>query len=171
MALSLAPGLFKAHYNLALALSKQKKTEEAVKEYYESMRLAPGSVDADTLVNLANELGRQGNFDRAIEVYKKALAIQPDNINAHRNLGLAYALAGKTDEAIAEFRLVLKARPNDVETWCNLGISCSSRARLPMPSTASVGPCRSTPQTPGHRTSLTRFNRRKSELVSAMPVA
>ena len=37
-------------------------------------------------------------------------------------MGLTLASAGKIDEAIQEFRIVLKARPDDAEMWCNLGI-------------------------------------------------
>jgi len=37
-------------------------------------------------------------------------------------LGLTLAKVDRIDDAIKEFRIVLKARPDDVEMYCNVGL-------------------------------------------------
>jgi tetratricopeptide (TPR) repeat protein len=133
-ALELRPNFAETHYNLAVALAAQGKTNEAIGEYRQALRFRPDNVD--TLSNLGFELAKQGNFDEAIEYYKKALAVAwasspwkhgqdgraTENVIAHGRLGLALAGAGKIDEAIEQFQIVLKAHPDDVEMYCNMGI-------------------------------------------------
>jgi superkiller protein 3 len=67
--------------------------------------------------------------DQAVGWYRKAIALDGSNIFAHGQLGLAMAGQGKIDDAIKEFQIVLKARPNDAEMHCNLGILLESQGK------------------------------------------
>ncbi|MFH1458838.1 MAG: tetratricopeptide repeat protein [Candidatus Omnitrophota bacterium] len=54
---------------------------------------------------------KNGNFSQAIEMYKKSIKIY-SMIENRYNLACAYEEIGKTEEAIKEFEIILKADPN-----------------------------------------------------------
>ncbi|MBI5531731.1 MAG: tetratricopeptide repeat protein [Deltaproteobacteria bacterium] len=57
---------------------------------------------------------QQGNFQLAIDAHRWCLAIDPDNGQAWKNLGMAYARAGREHESIAAFA---RADRNEAPKW------------------------------------------------------
>ena len=60
-----------------------------------------------TYLVVARSLYGDGDIHGAIDYYRKAIAVRDDYLSAHYNLAIVLANAGRTDEAIAEFRRAL----------------------------------------------------------------
>jgi tetratricopeptide (TPR) repeat protein len=56
---------------------------------------------------------RRGKLAEAVTHFAIAVQLRPDLADAHRNLGLALANLGRFDEALREFREVLRLKPDD----------------------------------------------------------
>jgi Ca-activated chloride channel family protein len=96
-ALEIKPNDFQWQFNLADAIYKQKKSEEASTEFE---KLADQTVKpiekASVYHNLGNSFLTQKKFDPSIEAYKKALRINPNDPETKYNL--AYAMKMKKEE-------------------------------------------------------------------------
>lgn len=60
--------------------------------------------------------------DIAVEAKQKAVAAKPSDPRAHLDLGFAYQQDGRLSDAIAEYRLVLKADPKNTAALYNEGM-------------------------------------------------
>jgi protein O-mannosyl-transferase len=117
------------HYNWGVALWKEGRTQEAIVQYQEALRLKP-----DNLERVHNNLGLalwgQGRAQEAIEHWEEALRLKPDYAEPHYNLGLALAQSGNFDAAITEFEQALQIKPYDAEAHNNLGNSLLQLGRV-----------------------------------------
>ena len=109
----------RVYNNLANALEKQGKLEQAVELYHKSLRLLPDSKEPKyNLARLHNSRGvaleKEKKVDDAIAQYREALRLRPDYYAAHYNLADALASQGKYTEAVDSFFKALKLRPADV---------------------------------------------------------
>ncbi len=59
--------------------------------------------------------------DEAMKVYEDAIKADPDNADLHFNLAGLYLNRNETDKALAEFKIVKKLNPNDVESNYQVG--------------------------------------------------
>ena len=119
---------FLAHGNLGAALALEGRSEEAIENYREAIRLNPGYGEAHN--NLAGILGKQGKIDEAIFHIKEALRIDPNNAGAHYNMGMALSAKGKIHEAIAHYREVVRINPNDADAQFYLGAALGQAGKL-----------------------------------------
>ncbi len=60
-------------------------------------------------------------LDEAETEFEKVITVIPDNLYAHKKLAEIYKDLGKTDEAIREFKTVLRLNPTD--EWAVAGLS------------------------------------------------
>jgi tetratricopeptide (TPR) repeat protein len=104
---------------LADALIHLAKPDEAIAEYREAARLAPG--DHESRTELANALKGIGKVADAVAEYRKAIQLKPDYAIAHFNLGIALGLQGRLDDVVVEFREAIRLQPDHAEAHCNLG--------------------------------------------------
>ncbi len=72
------------HINLGAALTKQGRTDEAMKHYLEALRIKPDHVDAH--YNLGAAFFAKGDIKSAIDHFSKVLKINPDDLYARNNL-------------------------------------------------------------------------------------
>jgi protein O-mannosyl-transferase len=100
----------KLHWQLGLALADQGKNDDALREFYEAVKLTPK--DAGMRTNLGEKLGRQNKLAEATEQFNEALRLDPNNAEAHSNLGVVFLFSGKPNEAVAEFSAALRLRPD-----------------------------------------------------------
>jgi tetratricopeptide (TPR) repeat protein len=107
-----------AHYNLADALNKQGKVEEAIVHYREAITINPYHDSAHC--NLGVTLAAEGKTEEAITHYLAAIKINPLQYAAHSNLGIALAAEGKTEEAIAHYLTAIKINPDYADAHYNL---------------------------------------------------
>jgi Flp pilus assembly protein TadD len=109
-AVSLAPHLLEAHYNLALSLERLGQRTEAEEHYRDALRLRADYLPA--LLNLGANLHDQGRLAEAVETYRTALAAAPHDPRVRNNLAEAYRALGRKDEARREFERVLAEHPD-----------------------------------------------------------
>jgi Ca-activated chloride channel family protein len=88
-----------AVFNTGDALYKQKKFEEATKQFSESVNLNedPAKKSAG-LYNVGNSLLMAKKFPESIDAYKKSLKLNPKNAEAKYNLAYAQDLLKKQEE-------------------------------------------------------------------------
>ena len=98
-----------AHNNLGAALVKQGRTDEAIRQFQEAIRLRPG--EANARYNLALALLQRGQTDAAIRQFQEADRLMPGSAALHYNLGLALASRGQADAAIRQLREAIRLQP------------------------------------------------------------
>jgi protein O-mannosyl-transferase len=108
-----------AHDGLGVALRRKGKTDEAIQQLQESLRINPGCFDV--YINLGVAFEQKGQIDEAIRQYQEALRLKPDCATAHNDLGVALGRKGQTDEAIRQLEEALRLNPDDALTHNNLG--------------------------------------------------
>jgi tetratricopeptide (TPR) repeat protein len=112
-ALKLNPTHFDARSNLATALAQKGDLQAAVRHFEKALAIKPGSVQLHNSLGFALLL--QQKADLAIPHFNRAIALAPNFVNARENLGAAlYFAQGKTAEALAQWREVLRLDPNHV---------------------------------------------------------
>jgi tetratricopeptide (TPR) repeat protein len=113
----------KALNNHALGLSRQGQYSEAEAEYQQAIRLDPSV--ALYYYNLAITYGKEmgTNGDKVVPTYLHAKSLAPRNLAIRQNLGKAYCDSQRYEEAVAEFREMLRMDP----TW-NMARPCLAGA-------------------------------------------
>jgi tetratricopeptide (TPR) repeat protein len=99
------------HYNLAAALSMQKKYNEAINQLTRTLELNPEYPDAHNKMGML--LIAAGKPDEAITHLKQALETG-DNEETYANLGTAYQKTGKNELAIQNWAKALQLKPAQV---------------------------------------------------------
>jgi len=116
-----------AHNNLGLALLDQERTEEAIVQYREALRINPEYALAHN--NLGAALVKQERTKEAIVQYHEALRINPDYASAHNNLGAALVQQGRTKEAFVQYHEALRINPDYADAHYNLGAALIRQGR------------------------------------------
>ena len=103
----------RAHYNLAVALKDEGRTDEAIAHYRQAAGDEPAAHYA-----LGFELGSRGAFDEAAAHLREFIRLDPDDElapKAHFLLGQSLVRLGMNAEAAEAFRRVLQMRPRDAD--------------------------------------------------------
>jgi tetratricopeptide (TPR) repeat protein len=116
------------HNKLGDAYSNKGRTDEAIEEFKEAIRLQPYFEMAHNNLGLAYR--KQGRIDEAIEEFKLALKLKPDNPKAHNNLGVVYFKQSRIEEAIEEFKEALRLNPDHAKAHDNLGAAYRNQGRI-----------------------------------------
>ena len=117
-----------AHNNLGRAYFAEGRTEEAVSEYTEALRISPRYADAH--YNLGLAWARTGRRDEAIDQFEQALKLKPEFPEAHNNLGGVLADSGRLAPAIEQYRLAIQLDPQNAEAPYNLGNALFASGRV-----------------------------------------
>ncbi len=122
------PQSWLVHTNLAIALGKTGRTQEALEHCRQADRFNPDS----PLVhhNWGVQLFDAGRFPEAIEQFRQTLRLMPDSDNAHRDLATALFAAGQQHEATEQFALVLRGNPENAQSHYELGVALAKTGRL-----------------------------------------
>jgi tetratricopeptide (TPR) repeat protein len=113
------PSCWMAYNNLASALVKDGRLDEAKADIRASLRYAPQNAAA--YVNLGDALSEEGRTDEALAQYGRALEIEPNNVLAQNNLASALLQAGRVDEAISHYSRALELKPDLAKANAGLG--------------------------------------------------
>jgi tetratricopeptide (TPR) repeat protein len=113
--------------NLAFALDRKGRLEEAFNHYYEALRIKPDFWEAH--YDLARALVRQERLEEGISHYYEALRINPEFADAHYNLGGALMGQERLVEATKHYRKALEIKPDHAEAHTNLGIALERQGR------------------------------------------
>src|ERR1044072_635320 len=119
-------------------LIDEKKYDEAIQLYQDLIKSDPNSSDlylglGEAYFKKAGSKegdARKPDFKLAGDGYAKAGALKPDNADLPFNAALAYQNAGELPLAEAQWRLVLKARPDDSEALSALGATLSDEKKF-----------------------------------------
>lgn len=125
-AIAKSPNNSRAHFTLAIALSKSEgRLSEAISEYQAALRIRPDYTEVHN--NLAVALTAvPGRIPEAIAEYETALQISPNSAELHNNLGAVLAtLPGRQSEAISHYQAALRIKPDFIEAHYNLGTALS----------------------------------------------
>jgi serine/threonine protein kinase/Flp pilus assembly protein TadD len=130
-ALELEPALAEAHVARAIALSLNKRHEEAEEHFQTAMKLDPKLFEAPYFYGRA--LKSQGRFAEAVKLFERAAAIRPEDFQAASMQASSLESLGLHDESQAINRRVLKLiedrlalNPDDARA-CNLAATTHSK--------------------------------------------
>ena len=127
-AIDVIPDNYLARYNLAAVLEAQGKTDEAVAQLREAVRLRPYYVPARA--ELGQLLAGQGHADEGLQELQTAVKLRPADPAAHFRLGSVLGSLGRTAEAAAEFSQVVRLQPNNADAHYNLGLALAQEEQL-----------------------------------------
>ena len=119
-ATQLAPKNTDYSWKFALALIKVGRADEASTQLRQVLQLDPTNVPA--LLQMGDLHLKAGRYADAATVLKRYVQLKPDDFTGHFNLGVAYDYNGtKFDEALEQYALAEKIRPQDAATRNNIG--------------------------------------------------
>ncbi|MFO5470370.1 MAG: tetratricopeptide repeat protein, partial [Dolichospermum sp.] len=127
-AIELDPKYAIAYYNLGIALSDQKKLDEAVAAYQKAIELDDKLAIA--YYNLGIALRDQKKLDEAVAAYQKAIELDPKYAIAYNNLGNALSDQKKLDEAVAAYQKAIELDPKYAIAYNNLGNALRDQKKL-----------------------------------------
>ena len=119
---------YTAHTLLGTALEEQGKTEEAIAQYREAVRIRPAYLYAQ--YDLGNALSKQGKQGEAAARFAEAVHIKPDLPEAHHRLGNALASSGKFAEAMAQYNEALRLKPDFAEVQMSIAMAMKEQGRV-----------------------------------------
>ena len=111
---SLAASPFIAHSNLADALARKGRRQEALQHYQQALQFDPTS--AKVHANLGATLAELENYEEGIKELEQALSIDPGYINARLNLASILVSIGQTARARSHFQQVLESSDERAQT-------------------------------------------------------
>jgi len=119
-AVALAPDYAPAYDSLGnIAMTADRDLSTAAEHYERALALDPGN--SDILGNAAVLARALGHPEQAIALLEYAVDRDPVNPTHHYYLGVAYAYAGRLDEAVSSFRTALTLSPSRMGVHANLG--------------------------------------------------
>ena len=123
-ATKLAPGypetLPNTWNNLGLIAAREGRTDDAISNFHEALRLSPEFVIA--LVNLGNAYRQKHQWEEAGRALEQALAVTPEEPEANYSLGMVFAQTGDNERAYEYLQKALQYRPGYPEALNNLGV-------------------------------------------------
>ncbi len=117
-AIELAPEVSLYYETLGDIYYELQNYIEAKKLYKEAVFIDPKNARAHTFLGILQS--RDKEHDSALKSLETALALDSSNVDIRYNLALAYEVAGKKEEAKAEYEKVLEFDPTHKEAQNNL---------------------------------------------------
>jgi TolB-like protein/Tfp pilus assembly protein PilF len=119
-ALAIDPGYSGAYASLGwIAMGFDRDLAQAARYYQKAIALDP--TDTANIRSAAVLIQNLGRLDEAIALNRSANTRDPLNPVGHHNLGIAYLLAGRWDEAIASFETALRLSPDMIGVHNKIG--------------------------------------------------
>jgi tetratricopeptide (TPR) repeat protein len=119
------PSAWLAENNLAVALARTGRTDEAIAHGEAAVRLQPDW--AETHSNLGVALTDARRWPEAIRELETATRLRPDLAGMHVNLGRALLLAGRETEALPQLEMAHRLDPGDGEARRALAVAHNNR--------------------------------------------
>jgi Tfp pilus assembly protein PilF len=111
-------------------LMQQGRVEEALQQFQEADRLAPGNATTFNMMGLCEM--RLGRLDKALASFDTALRLVPGFTDARNNRGATYLAMGQYHLAEVDFMAVLgdSTYPHRKQVYYNIGLSFLERNQL-----------------------------------------
>ena len=113
-----APDFPFAWGQLAMALSKQRKHDEAAQAAEKAMSIDPAHPEWPNILGNIHLLA--GDEEAALEAFKRSAQIKPDHTGARVGMGHIYKTLGQQDLAIENYRAATRSRPDMGEIFFSL---------------------------------------------------
>jgi Flp pilus assembly protein TadD len=110
---------FDAHNNLGYVLAAQGRTDEAIEQYRQALKIYPDYAEAEN--NLGTALLSQEKIEDAAAHFQRAVEINSNFAEAYNNLGLVLAKQGRLSAAIENYHKAEALNPDHPEVYNNLG--------------------------------------------------
>lgn len=123
-----SPANVVSRINLADAMSKIGRVDEAIDQYKNVLRLNPNIADVHYKLGYLYELKKEP--DKAINEYLVTLQIEPESANTCYNLGLSYKAEGRYDRAEDYLARAVKLKPTDADFHYSLGVLYQEEHRI-----------------------------------------
>ena len=104
-----------AYNNRGNAFSIMGQSEQAIKDYDESIRVDPNYANPFNNRGVARQ--KKGEYDRAIEDFNAAIGIDPNYANAFANRGETYQKKGDFALALKDFDEAIRLHPTSAVLW------------------------------------------------------
>ncbi|PIC18831.1 hypothetical protein B9Z55_024585 [Caenorhabditis nigoni] len=118
--LQVCPMNAKIHYNMGKVLGDNGLTKDAVKNYWNAIKLDPSYEQA--LNNLGNLLEKSGDSKTAESLLARAVTLRPNFAVAWMNLGISQMNLKKYQDAEKSLKNSLALRPRSAHCLFNLGV-------------------------------------------------
>jgi tetratricopeptide (TPR) repeat protein len=120
------PDFVSAHVNLGLLYLQTSRIDDAVPQFQEALRLAPGRADAvGPLLNAwavqARAAAGAGELEKALSILLQARRLSPKNPDVLYDFGMVALRMSLFPDAADAFQGVLAVRPNDAQSLYGLG--------------------------------------------------
>ena len=115
------------HFGLGYLLWKQSRWSDAALEF--QLELDKNPEHKSSRIYLADAWVHQGESAKAQAALEGLLSTDQSEPLVHRDLGIIYAKAGRSDDAIRELGLAMKLDPDDAETPLELAKLLGRRAK------------------------------------------
>lgn len=121
-AYKMKPEVMETRFLLAQAYAKMNRADSV--EYWLKRGSELKPIDAHDYYQIGTSFGKVGNnLPVAIEYFKKAVALNPKAELYYEDLGVAYGLSGRFDEAIATSEKLIALNPKYPAAYLNLSVS------------------------------------------------
>jgi len=114
--------------NLAFALERQGRRDEASAHFEQALERYPDSARAHHGMGLVR--AGQGRLEDANRHFSEAVRLEPTDANMRNDLAVALALLDRPEDAKAQHREVLRTRPADVRAHIGLGAILAQQGRF-----------------------------------------
>jgi tetratricopeptide (TPR) repeat protein len=126
-ALAVTTGNHRAHAGLAEVFAQQEKTDDAIAEYREALRIVADQ--AEWRNNLGLLYARQNRIAEAMGQFAIATRVRPDFVDARNNLGAMFARAGQHKNAIEQYTEAIRLAPDNALAHGNLARALAADGR------------------------------------------
>jgi tetratricopeptide (TPR) repeat protein len=116
-----------AHNNLGVALTTQKRLDEARHHFEKALEFNPGYAQAR--LNLATFYRNKGQFETALEQCQRALHLKPDDIAVRCMLGQLQGKLGQRAAALQTYQEAVRMAPDSARARLALGIELAEQGR------------------------------------------
>ena len=117
-----APYCEKVYENLPLVVNKFPSVDRKIQEY--EYFYSFNKYDYTLMYNLGTLWGRdKHDLTKAIYYLERAYTLDPTRKEGLKDLGVAYGMSGKAQDAINLFQKALQLEPNDPQIYFNLSVS------------------------------------------------
>lgn len=129
-----------AEYNLAQALAEQGDETDAIAHYKKALAIEPNRVEAhynsktQAHYNLGLIYRKHKQWTEAAAQFRAFAHDEPDTARGHSNLGIALVGLGRTDDAMAEFRVAARldpARSGEIQLLTTLAAAWAEAGNFP----------------------------------------
>ena len=109
-AMSLAPLNLHIHNRLGSLLRDEGRTAEAEKQFTTSASIAPNVVAYDALGEIGIE---RKDYRKAEDMFARSVSLNPGDAGARAHLAELYLATGRKDQAVEQYRAILKSDPQN----------------------------------------------------------